>query len=162
MDAKVNMSRASLRKVAQATWAPGFRRVASLPSSPGSEDAAGRWLALRPGTEADRNDDGLFCREVGMTVMTKELAPQGGSYGPDDDIDGGRDHPFFADPAEVTAETYPSLRNISAGFAFKRVARALEPAPAEYVTLPLEGGISDAGHLVAVAKWNLLWESGCR
>ena len=40
-----------------------------------------------------------------------------------------------------------------------RVARALEPVPPEYVTLPLEGNISDSGHLVAVAKWNLLWES---
>jgi hypothetical protein len=94
-----------------------------------------------------------------MTVMTKELAPQGDSCDPDEDLGDGRDHPFFADPAEVTAETYPSLRNISVGFMVKRVARALEPAPPEYVTLPLEGGISDAGHLVAVAKWNLLWES---
>jgi hypothetical protein len=94
-----------------------------------------------------------------MTVMTKELAPQGDSYGPDEGLDDERDHPFFADPAEVTAENYPSLRNISVGFIFNRVARALEPAPPEYVTLPLEGGISDAGQLVAVAKWNLLWES---
>jgi len=94
-----------------------------------------------------------------MTVMTKEPAPQGDPSGPDEDLDDERDHPFFADPVEVTAETYPSLRNISVGFIVNRVARALKPAPPEYVTLPLEGGISDAGHLVAVAKWNLLWES---
>lgn len=94
-----------------------------------------------------------------MTVMTKELAPQGDSCGPDEDFDEERDHPFFADPAEVSAETYPKLRNISVGFMLNRVARALEPVPPEYVTLPLEGGIYDSGHLVAVAKWNLVWES---
>jgi hypothetical protein len=63
-----------------------------------------------------------------MTVMTKELAPQGDSYGPDEGLDYERDHPFFADPAEVTAENYPSLRNVSVGFIFNRVARPLEPA----------------------------------
>lgn len=94
-----------------------------------------------------------------MTVMTKEPPPQDDSCGPDGDLDDERDHPFFADPAEVTAETYPSLRNVSVGFILNRVARALEPAPPEYVTLPLDGGISDAGHLFAIAKWNLLWES---
>jgi len=94
-----------------------------------------------------------------MTVMTNELAPHGDSYGPGEDLDDERDHPFFADPVEVTAENYPSLRNISVGVIVKREARALDPAPPEYVTLPLEGGISDAGHLAAVAKWNLLWES---
>lgn len=91
-----------------------------------------------------------------MTVMTKELMPESGPGGR---LDDERDHPFFADAAEVTAETYPSLRNISVGFMVSRVARALEPAPPEYVTLPLEGGISDPEHQVAVAKWNLLWES---
>lgn len=94
-----------------------------------------------------------------MTVMTKELLPQGDPYGPGEDLDDERDHPFFADPAEATPENYPSLRNISVGFMFSRVVRALEPTQPEYVTLPLEGCISSAAHLVAVAKWNLLWES---
>jgi hypothetical protein len=60
----------------------------------------------------------------------------------------------------VTAETYPRLRNVSVGFMFKRLARALKPALPEYVTLPLErrGSFSD-GYMFAVAKWNLLWES---
>lgn len=79
-----------------------------------------------------------------MTVMTKEPAPQGDSCGPDEGLD-ERDHPFFADPAEVTAETYPSLRNISVGFTVKGVVRALEPAPPEYVTLPLEGAYPTPG-----------------
>jgi hypothetical protein len=94
-----------------------------------------------------------------MTVMTKEPTPQGDSNGPDEDLEDERDHPFFADPTEATAENYPRLRNISVGFMFSRIARALEPAPPEYVTLPPWGGISDAERLVAIAKWNLLWES---
>lgn len=94
-----------------------------------------------------------------MTEMTKELAPPGDSEMGDDPED-TRDHPFFVDPDDLTAETYPRLRNVSVGFMFKRVARALEPAPPEYVTLPLEGpGSFSDGHMVAVAKWNLLWES---
>jgi hypothetical protein len=95
-----------------------------------------------------------------MTEMTKELAPPAGSHDPDDGPEDTWDHPFFADPNDLTAETYPRLRNVSVAFMFKRVARALEPAPPEYVTLPLErpDWFSD-GHMVAVAKWNLLWES---
>jgi len=56
--------------------------------------------------------------------MTKEHAPHGASHGPDEDLEDERDHPFFAGPAEVTAETYPSLRNISVGFIVNQVARA--------------------------------------
>jgi DNA-directed RNA polymerase specialized sigma24 family protein len=93
-----------------------------------------------------------------MTEMTKELAPSAGPDYPDDDSDGERDHPFFPDLDEVTGETYPHLRNVSVGFMFRRIARALEPAPPEYVTLPLEQ-LSSAGHQVAIAKWNMLWES---
>lgn len=95
-----------------------------------------------------------------MTMMTKELGPPADSYEPDDDPEDRLGHQFFADPDDVTAETYPRLRNVSVGFMFKRVARALEPALPEYVTLPLErrGSFSD-GHMFAVAKWNLLWES---
>jgi DNA-directed RNA polymerase specialized sigma24 family protein len=94
-----------------------------------------------------------------MTVMTKEPLPYGDSCGPGEDPDDERDHPFFADPAEVTPDNYPSVRNISVGFMFSQVVRALEPTPPEYVTLPLACGLSNAAHLVAVAQWNLLWES---
>lgn len=95
-----------------------------------------------------------------MTQMTKELTP------PTDSCDRGGvsedawDHPFYADPDDLTAETYPHLRNVSVGFMYKRVARAMEPVPPEYVTLPLERRDSYShGHMVAIAKWNLLWES---
>jgi DNA-directed RNA polymerase specialized sigma24 family protein len=106
-----------------------------------------------------RNEDGPFCREVGMTEMTKEPVPLTDSdphTGPED----RSYHPFFADPDDLTAETYPHLRNVSAGHMFKRLVRALKPAPPEYVTLPLErqGSFRD-GHMVAIATWNLLWES---
>jgi hypothetical protein len=90
-----------------------------------------------------------------MTEMTKELASADDSY----DLDDMRDHPFFADPDDVTAETYPRLSNVSVGFLVKRVARALEPAPPEYVTLPLGRDSFRDGYLFAMAKWNLLWES---
>ena len=100
-----------------------------------------------------------------MTLMTKELGPSSDSYDPDDPDDGAedrRDHPFFANPYDVTAETYPRLRTVSVGMSFKRVvARALESVPPEYVTLPLERrGSSGDGHMFAIAKWNLLWQSG--
>ena len=93
-----------------------------------------------------------------MTVMTKQLGPAGDSSGPDDDGD-DQDHPFFANPDDVTAESYPSITNISAGFLMKRVVRPLEPEPAEYVTLPMPGHILGDDLAFAVAKWNLLWES---
>jgi hypothetical protein len=65
-----------------------------------------------------------------MTVMTKEPPPYGDPCGPGEDLDDERDHPFFADPAVVTSDNYPSLRNISVGFMFSRVVRALEqPRP---------------------------------
>lgn len=88
--------------------------------------------------------------------------PSPGSCDLGDDLEDMRDHLFFADPDEVTAETYPGLRNVSVGFMFTRVVRALESAPPEYVTLPLDrsGSFSDfAEREVAIAKWNLLWES---
>ena len=91
--------------------------------------------------------------------MTRELVPHGDSSGPDQDLGDERDHPFFADPAEVTAESYPEIRNISAGFLMKRVVRPTEPTRPEYVTLPMPGHILDSGLAFAVAKWNLLWES---
>jgi hypothetical protein len=94
-----------------------------------------------------------------MTVMTKELVPHRDTSGPVDDLGDERDHPFLADPDEVTAEAYPDLGNISAGFLMKRVVRPLDPAPPEYVTLPMPGHILNSELAFAVAKWNLLWES---
>jgi hypothetical protein len=94
-----------------------------------------------------------------MTVMTKEPATRGDSRTPAEDIDDERHHPFFADPDQVTAETYPELGNLSAGFMMKRVVRPLRPAPPEYVTLPMPGHILASDLAFTVAKWNVLWES---
>jgi hypothetical protein len=88
-----------------------------------------------------------------MTQMTTELPPGARE---DDDRD---EHPFFANPDDVSAETYPHISNISVGFLVQRVVRPLEPTQPEYVTLPLTGRPLRDGVLFTVAKWNLLWES---
>jgi hypothetical protein len=94
-----------------------------------------------------------------MTAMTNELVPHSDSSGPVEDLGDERGHPFFADPDELTAEAHPDLGNISAGFLMQRVVRPLDPAPPEYVTLPMPGHILNLELAFAVAKWNLLWES---
>lgn len=46
---------------------------------------------------------------------------------------------------------------------YQRILRALEPAPPEYVTVPLSPkDRSDAGLRlsVAIAEWNVMWEAG--
>lgn len=63
----------------------------------------------------------------------------------------------FLPVAEATAEEFPRLHNLSAGFIFNGVVRPLEPAPPEYATL-LTPHTSDR-EFVAIAKWNMLWES---
>jgi hypothetical protein len=48
---------------------------------------------------------------------------------------------------------------IAAGFIMKRVVRPLDPAPPEYVTLPMPRHILASDLAFVVAKWNMLWES---
>ena len=62
---------------------------------------------------------------------------------------------------EISADQYPRLWNVSAGFLYRGVIRALEPSPPEYVTVSLPGGWhqSSVELAVAVAKWNMLWEA---
>ncbi|MFC4535297.1 sigma-70 family RNA polymerase sigma factor [Sphaerisporangium dianthi] len=64
----------------------------------------------------------------------------------------------FLPEVEATAEEFPHLRNLSAGFLFGGVVRPLEPAPPEYVTLSMSYpiGLEFAG---AVSRWNMLWEA---
>ncbi|MEU7935265.1 sigma-70 family RNA polymerase sigma factor [Micromonospora echinofusca] len=74
------------------------------------------------------------------------------------------DDPFspLLNPTDERAEPdmYPRMRNLSAAFAYRGVVRALDPAPPEYVTVPLSVGMmGDPRPAVAVAQWNLLWES---
>lgn len=95
-----------------------------------------------------------------MTQMTTEPTPWADTFDGDEGSADTWDHPFYADPDNLTAETYPHLTNISVGFMINRVVRAVDPVPPEYVTLALERPyLSSAGHKFAIAKWNLLWES---
>jgi hypothetical protein len=63
----------------------------------------------------------------------------------------------FLPEAEATADEFPSLQNISAGFIFSGVVRPVQPAPPEYVTLSMPH-TSDREFL-AIAQWNMLWEA---
>ena len=68
------------------------------------------------------------------------------------------------DPAHERAapEEYPRLWNVSAGFFYKAVVRAQDPARPEYVSVPLRAGLWDETSMalsVAISKWNLLWEA---
>jgi hypothetical protein len=58
-------------------------------------------------------------------------------------------------------ELYPRLWNISAGMLYQAVLRAEDPAPPEYVTVPLRSGDRDRdlARAVAVSQWNMLWEA---
>ncbi|MEU5949590.1 sigma-70 family RNA polymerase sigma factor [Micromonospora sp. NPDC047465] len=69
---------------------------------------------------------------------------------------------ILLDPTDERAEPdmYPRIGNISAGFMYRAVMRAQNPAPPEYVTVPLSVGLTgDPRPGVAVTQWNLLWES---
>jgi hypothetical protein len=68
------------------------------------------------------------------------------------------------DPDEQDAQPdwYPSLSNISTGMMYEAVLRASDPAPAEYVTVPITttGRTAQDRDLdMAVAKWNMQWEA---
>lgn len=67
-----------------------------------------------------------------------------------------RDNVFLPD-AEASPDEFPRLHNMSAGFLFNGVIRPVDPAPPEYVALPMpHRDLELAG---AVSKWNMLWES---
>jgi hypothetical protein len=67
------------------------------------------------------------------------------------------------DPQDEHAapDRFPRLFNISTGMIFGAVVRARSPQPPEYVTVPMSCGLSDedTSLLVAVSRWNLLWEA---
>ena len=97
-----------------------------------------------------------------MTVMTQRPVPPAPgdpelAAGEIDDFERGE---VFEDPGRLSADQYPRVRNVSAGHFYKRVPRALAPVLPEYVTVPVPGSYSDSTELlVAMAKWNLLWEA---
>lgn len=69
----------------------------------------------------------------------------------------------FIPDDEATPDEYPTLRNMSAAFMFSGVVRPLEPTQPEYATISLDPGLGsdeNATAVVAVSKWNMLWEAG--
>lgn len=69
----------------------------------------------------------------------------------------------FIPDDEATPDAYPTLRNMSAAFMFSGVVRPLEPTHAEYATISLDPGLGsdeNSAAVVAVSKWNMLWEAG--
>ena len=89
-----------------------------------------------------RNESGIDCRDVDMTEAT-----QGPTFTMTDDrklteaeIEAFQRDQFLADPA-IPADQCPRLWNISAGMLYDRLVRALEPSPAEYVTVSLPRGV---------------------
>lgn len=65
------------------------------------------------------------------------------------------------DNEHAAPHCFPRLFNISTGMTFNAVIRALSPQPPEYVTIPMPFDLSDqsASLLVAVTRWNMLWET---
>ena len=63
---------------------------------------------------------------------------------------------------DAQPDWYPSLSNVSTGMMYKAVLRAHDPAPAEYVTIPIATAgrtAQDRDLDLAVAKWNMQWEA---
>jgi hypothetical protein len=97
-----------------------------------------------------------------MTVMIQRPVPPaaGDPELASREIDDFERGEVFEDPGRLSADQYPRVRNVSAGHFYKRVPRALAPVLPEYVTVPVPGAYSDSTELlVAMAKWNLLWEA---
>jgi hypothetical protein len=67
------------------------------------------------------------------------------------------------DDEHASPDWYPRLGNISAAFIYCAVIRPDTPTRPEYVTMPMDiGGRSrdeGAARIVAVARWNMLWEA---
>jgi hypothetical protein len=67
----------------------------------------------------------------------------------------------FADDEHSTPEMYPRLTNMSAGFLKRAIIRPVSPETPEYVTVDLSAASRDdeIKKSVAIAEWNMLWES---
>ncbi|OZD18146.1 sigma-70 family RNA polymerase sigma factor [Rhodococcus sp. 06-156-3C] len=64
---------------------------------------------------------------------------------------------LFVSPEDATADQYPRMTNMSAGFMFDAVIRPHTPDPADYVAIRMNHrSLEMAG---AVGRWNMAWES---
>lgn len=69
----------------------------------------------------------------------------------------------FIPADESNSDEYPTLGNISAAFMFSGVIRPLEPTQPEFAAIALDprlGSEESTKAIVAVSKWNMLWEAG--
>lgn len=73
-----------------------------------------------------------------------------------DELDAWRRNDVFVPTDEVNADSYPRLKNMSAGFLFRAVIQPIQPDRPEYVAIPMLNDLAMAG---VVGQWNLLWES---
>jgi hypothetical protein len=64
---------------------------------------------------------------------------------------------LFLPEDQATDDDYPQLHNLSAGMIFAGVIRPLQPAPAEYVAIPMER--PSMALAAQVGQWNTLWEA---
>jgi hypothetical protein len=64
---------------------------------------------------------------------------------------------LFLPADQATDDDYPQLHNLSAGMLFAGVIRPLEPAPPEYVAIPMERPTLELTG--QVGQWNMLWEA---
>lgn len=77
------------------------------------------------------------------------------------EIEAFRREQVFASSDEATPDEFPRMYNLSAGFMYRAVIRAEVPARPEYVTVPMPEACGDESlsTLIAVSRWNLLWEA---
>lgn len=113
------------------------------------------------GSWPSRNGSGANCRGEGMKTRTSPTAISKAAAVTDDD----QCEHLLLPESEVIPDEFPRLRNMSSAFMFSAIFRPVAPEPPSYAVLPdlvgrhsLEG--DPAKTLVAVAKWNLLWEAG--
>ncbi|WP_156517561.1 hypothetical protein [Rhodococcus sp. LB1] len=89
--------------------------------------------------------------------MTNDV-PGTDAHGPDDEnTEADRFGGVVLHPRDKCAasDSYPCLRNISAGFVFQAVLRADNPAPPEYVTVWLPSHLHDPRLEVVISEWNM-------
>lgn len=112
-------------------------------------------------TSCQWNENPPCCRVIYMTAIAvaTDVAAPDDSDG--EDMDHTEDMGVVLDPQDKRADpdSYPSLRNISAGFLFKAVLRAQDPTPPEYITVSIPLRSDEPRLEVAISEWNMLWEA---
>ncbi len=61
---------------------------------------------------------------------------------------------------KIEPDLFPRMHTLSAGHVYKAVIRPVEPQRPEYLTIPVQPGMSEVETALAVSRWNMLWEAG--